>query len=328
MAQRTRYTEGQIEQYYDRICMPKARRVKDVLSLVDEEKLEFLTLLQKHHVVKVPWENLTQHYTFHRVVHVKPQHLFNKIVKNAGRGGYCMEVNYMYHTVLLTLGFDVYISGSRIYHPDTEHYGGWTHCVNIVSIAGRRYLLDGGYGGNGPTSPLPLQHALESTQIAPTQMRLLYQSIPQNLNQESKVWIYEYRINESSTWIPAYCFVDLEFLPEDIETMNFNPCLNKQSFFTHMVMAHRFTTSGESDRDEGPGSPNEDALQGEIDGSLILNQDVLKWRKKGQKLVELTFKTEKERTDALLRYFGILTNHEDCENIGGSAAAIGNILPI
>ena len=158
MAQRHSYSRDELDGYFDRICMPKSRRVYDVRSLSDNEQLDFLKLLQKHHLVKVPWENLTQHYSWHRVVNVMPKHLYRKIVNDPGRGGYCMEVNYFYHLILFSLQFDVYMVGSRIYRSNIGRYGGWTHVVNLVTIAGKRYLLDGGFGGQGPSGPVLVEH--------------------------------------------------------------------------------------------------------------------------------------------------------------------------
>ena len=127
--------------------MPEHKRIYDIQGLSNDDKLNFLELLQKHQLCKVPWENLTQHYSWHKVINVKPKHLFRKIVRQPGRGGYCMEANFFFHTVLLSLGFDVYMCGSRIYKPAKKGYGGWTHVVNLVTIAGVKYLLDGGFGG-------------------------------------------------------------------------------------------------------------------------------------------------------------------------------------
>lgn len=127
MAKRHVYNKEELDLYFDRVCVPKSRRIYDVSSISDEDRLSFLNLLQKHHLVKVPWENLTQHYSWHTTINVKPKHLFKKIVSNPGTGGYCMEVNYFFHLILYSLGFVVYMSGSRIYHQHTGFYGGWTH---------------------------------------------------------------------------------------------------------------------------------------------------------------------------------------------------------
>lgn len=330
MAERPTFSHEQLEQYYKRICLPEEKQVYDVAGMSHDDKLDFLNLLMKHQLCKVPWENLTQHYSWHKVVNVKPQHLFRKIVHQHGRGGYCMEANSFFHTVLLSLGFDVYMCGCRIYSPAKQAYGGWTHVVNIVTIAGVKYLLDGGFGGSGPSKPVPLHHQEITHQIAPAQMRLCFESLRQNLNSSYKVWVVQIRYDEAedSNWTPIYSFPDFEFLPEDVEAMNLQPWLSPHTFFTHKVVAVRFTTSKECNGTKGPGSPDEHALlDAEIDGAITLNQDVLTWRRSGKKVVQMPLRTESDRIEALLMYFGIKLSDEDVEGIRGTAAEIGAKAP-
>lgn len=76
--------------------------------------MEYLSLLQKYNLVAVPFENLTLHYSPHRAVVIHPEALFQKIVgDNNGRGGYCMENNYLYvvwtHTTHGTLSDKVQV---------------------------------------------------------------------------------------------------------------------------------------------------------------------------------------------------------------------------
>ncbi|KAF2096255.1 cysteine proteinase [Rhizodiscina lignyota] len=319
------YTREQLEQYFSRISIPESKRVYSVSSLSDPDKLNFLDILQKHQLVKVPWENLTQHYSWHRVINIRPTYLFKKIVTKPGVGGYCMEANYFFHLILYNLGFDVYMAGSRIYHADTGRYGGWTHVVNIVTLGDKKYLLDGGMGPNGPHCPVPLEPGVTLTQVDPGRMRLDYEPIGQNLDRSQKIWVFKHSYDHTMELEPVYCFTDLEFLPEDVESMNFEPMLDKQTFFTHKVVCVRFTTDKETDTELGPGSPNEVALEGEIDGSLALNHDVLKWRRRGNKVLEIPLKTEEERLAALKRYFGISFEPEDIESIHGTAAQLGPV---
>lgn len=322
MAKRVTFCQHELDAYFDRICLPKDKRRYEVSSLDDNEKLAFLNLLQKHHLVKVPWENLVQHYSFHGTVHLDPRHLFRKIVKSPGRGGYCMESNFFYHMILYSLGFTVILAGSRIYRAD-GNYGGWTHVINLVTIAGKRYLLDSGFGGQGPSRPLALNPGVESTQIAPAQMRLLNEPLPHNLDQTQKVWIYQHRYDENGDWTPMYCFVDLEFTPADVGSMNFAPWLSRHTFFTHKVVCVRFTIANETEGGEGPGSPNEAALDGEIDGSITINHDTLKWRKHGEKVVVTPFEKDQDRVEALKKYFGIHLTDAEQEAITNTAAMIG-----
>lgn len=274
--------------------------------------------------VKVPWENLVQHYSFHHTVHTHPRHLFREIVLKPGRGGYCMQVNYFHHLILHSLGFKVHMSGSRIWHADQNRYGGWTHVVNLITIAGKRYMVDGGFGSQGPSAPIVLEEGAERTQVAPAQMRVVFDNIPNNLDPTQKVWIYEYRYHshpQDGPWTPAYCFTDLEFTPEDIEGMNFEPWLNRKTFFTYEVAICRFTTSSESL--ESPGLPGEGDLEGEIDGAMVIEQDVLKWRRRGKKVVERKFRTDGERVEALKRYFGIELSEDEVDGIQGTVAMVG-----
>lgn len=202
MATRPRYTPAELERYFERICLPTSKRIADVSSLASPAaQLAFLTLLCRHQACKVPWENLTQHYSWHRIVDTRPAPLFRKIVPHAGRGGYCMEANSFFHTVLLSLGYRVYLAGSRIYRPATETYGGLTHCVNIVVLDdGIKYMVDFGFGSQGPTQPIPLVHDAPMEQVAPAEMRLLHQAISQNVDQTQKVWIYQQRYNPEGAW--------------------------------------------------------------------------------------------------------------------------------
>ncbi|KAK8087626.1 hypothetical protein PG997_002587 [Apiospora hydei] len=361
MADRPTYTRAQLEQYFDRIVLPQARRVYSVSEQLgtSEERLSYLTRLVKHQVVKVPFENLSLHYSWHRTINVRPQFLFRKIVEKqqhtglgsdeaAGeprpwqchRGGYCMEVNSFFHTVLRSLGYNVYLAGARVFSPETRRYGGFSHCVNIVTLLGddgvlQKYMVDVAFGANESAQPLPLTTNLVHTQIAPAQMRLVHEAIPQHLNQDAKCWIYQQRVRADAEWTPAYCFVDFEFIPEDIAGMNLSPWKSPSSFFHQKVLVVRFTTdleklvpfeaegSSVEDGEEGPGSPDETAVsEGALDGAIILDHDKLKWRRNGETKLEVILKTDAERVEALRRYFGIVFDEEDLVAIKGTKGEI------
>ncbi|KAK6071967.1 arylamine n-acetyltransferase 1 [Seiridium cupressi] len=322
MADRMRFDDSQLADYYARIALPKDKHSLSTGNLSNEEQLRYLELLKKHHLVNIPFENLTLHYSWHRVVDVKPRHLFSKIVKQNGRGGYCMEVNSLFHTLLLTLGFNVYMAGARVYDPGRKFYGGFSHCVNIVQIGGIQYMVDVGFGANGPSSVIPLQPGHEQAHIEPARMRLVHEPIAQNVNQDCKVWIYQHKIDDQAGWVPMYCFVDFEFLLEDIRGMNLSPSKSPSSFFRHKILTTRFTTTREVhvDKDLRP----KEALEfgGEIDGALIIDHDKLKWRRNGKTVLERTLESEEERLTALKKYFGIQLAVEDREAIRGTVGAI------
>ena len=95
MAVSGRYTLSQeeLQQYFDRLAIPEEQRIYKVSNLSSDEQMNYLRLLIKHHLVRIPFENLTQHYSWHRVVDVSPLHVFRKVMNQSGRGGYCMEAN-------------------------------------------------------------------------------------------------------------------------------------------------------------------------------------------------------------------------------------------
>ena len=109
---RPTYTPEQIQLYYERIQLPQRYRNSPEESKAKantEDGFEFLTVLQKHPLCAIPFENLELHYSFHHTVTLDMDHLFEKIVtRNAGRGGYCMENSGLFGTVMRTLGFDIF----------------------------------------------------------------------------------------------------------------------------------------------------------------------------------------------------------------------------
>ena len=84
-------SEDQLEQYFDRIALPKANRVYSVSDLTDDEGFLYLQTLIKHQQVRIPFENLTLHYSWHRVIDVTPRHVFRKVMSKPGRGGYANQ---------------------------------------------------------------------------------------------------------------------------------------------------------------------------------------------------------------------------------------------
>jgi arylamine N-acetyltransferase len=324
MSQRHIFTPDELNAYFDRVCLPISGRHLTVTHLSDAAKLAYLRLLQKHQLVKVPWENLSQHYSWHHTVHVSPQHLFRKIVtENNNRGGYCFEANYFFHYILLSLGFVVYLAGSRVHRGNGE-YGGWTHVVNLITIAGKKYMVDGGYGPSGPVTALPLEDGVVKTQVAPAEYRLVYKVLAQNLDRGQRSWVYEFRYDAGSEWMPCYCFTEYEFFPADIEGLNLIPGTARNTFFTHKVVAVRFTTDNESvegsSHDTGPRSPGEEQMDAEITGSITLTHDTLKWRQHGQKVVHVDLDSEGKRVKVLREYFSIELSREDQMAVKGTAA--------
>lgn len=80
-----------------------------------------------------------------RKVDMAPPHLFDKFVMNR-RGGYCFEINGFFMAVLEGLGYDCIPLAGRLLF-DRPVFGIMGHRTTVVTISGKRYLCDVGYGG-------------------------------------------------------------------------------------------------------------------------------------------------------------------------------------
>ena len=302
------YTEGQISKYFTHISLPLY--IKGLLNIPTKlrqssDSLKILTSLQQHQICTVPFENLALHYSPHHNISLDPHHLYVKIVENK-RGGYCMENNCFFGTILQSLGFTVHGAGARVSHAANgmggENYAGWSHMVNIVTLAdGKKYMLDVGFGSNGPIQPLPLDPQIYPLKgIKPAEMRLELQNIPENSDPEQKLWVYQHRYDPHSEWAPMYCFTELEFLPQDYEIMNFWTSKSRKSWFTTTIVAVIMMMEDE-----------------EILGMMILLGKDLKRRLKGKMDHMETCEKEMDRVTVLKQWFGVELREDEKAGIRG-----------
>ena len=121
------YSQEQLAQFLSYIDIPMIYHLENS----PPQDITFLTTLVQYTISRVPYENLSLHYSpSHRIL-LEPQHLFQKIVGDArGRGGYCMENSLFFTQILRGLGFRAYPVGVRIrYRQDGVPQGdfrGWS----------------------------------------------------------------------------------------------------------------------------------------------------------------------------------------------------------
>ncbi|KAF9700223.1 hypothetical protein EKO04_001351 [Ascochyta lentis] len=286
---RPSYTKDQITKYFERLKLPEKDRKYGVADLSPEDALTYLTLLQKHQLAEIPFENLTLHYSAHHSINVHPEALFTKIIRdNNGRGGYCMENNALFGTLLFSLGFNIYSAGARVNNGGV--LTGWSHMVNMVTIGEIKYHVDVGFGGNGPVVPMPLDrsHVIRE-HIKPAAARLQWRNVPGNTDPSQRLWVYEHRPDEDSEFALMYCFTELEFIPSDYAVMNYFTSTSKHTFFTRTIVVEKKILDH----------------AGELAGNLIMGDKELKWRMHGKKEKQIEFESEKDRLDALEEHFGI-----------------------
>lgn len=105
--------------------------------------LDTLTMLQKAHLKAIPFENLDIHYG--REISLEIGKIFEKIVGKE-RGGFCYELNGLFHALLQKLGFIARIVSARVAKDDGGFTPEYDHLAIVVSINGKDYLVDVGFG--------------------------------------------------------------------------------------------------------------------------------------------------------------------------------------
>lgn len=116
--------------------------------------LDVLRSIHTCHLLSVPFENLTIHSGGR--VQLDPPLLYDKIV-NQRRGGFCCENNGLFSWLLVKLGFQVTVLSGQVKNALGQYGPPFDHFINMVSLDGRRWLCDVGFGSAGFSVPLSLE---------------------------------------------------------------------------------------------------------------------------------------------------------------------------
>lgn len=115
---------------------------------VSEDGLE---ALQHAQLLHIPFENFD--VLLGRGVAVEPDAIFNKLIHHA-RGGYCFELNGLFLAALQHFGFHARALLARVHRNGPPMGRG--HQISLVTIGGRQWIADVGFGVPSPLSPMPL----------------------------------------------------------------------------------------------------------------------------------------------------------------------------
>jgi len=146
--------------------------------------LNCLMQLHKSHVMAIPFEALDAQLG--RKINLDIPSVFEKVIVQK-RGGYCYELNHLFHTLLTTIGFENHLISARVY--DDGKYGpAFDHMAIVVNLDGE-WLVDVGYGDLF-IEPIRLQHNLEQEdhfkfykiQRLNTHEAILHESLKKNID--------------------------------------------------------------------------------------------------------------------------------------------------
>jgi arylamine N-acetyltransferase len=180
--------------------------------------------------------------------------------------------------------------------------------VNLLTIDGQKFLVDVGFGPDGPCRPLLLHSGQEFPGIFPQTLKLEHRALPRHTDQDQRVWVYSYKRLPEDPWLDAYAFNEIEFFPEDYEVMNLHTMTTRWSFFTQTVLCVKVVL---------------DEKQEDIEGVVSLYKDEVKKKIKGEVVESEKFETETERVKGLEKWFGIRLNEEERKGIRYLSTELG-----
>jgi N-hydroxyarylamine O-acetyltransferase len=159
-----------------------------------------LRALHRAHMLSVPFENLDIHLG--RPIVLDDAALFAKIV-GARRGGFCYELNGLFHGLLSRLGFDVQRLSAGVARADGSFGPDFDHMTLIVRLEDV-WLADVGFGDSF-LEPISLNDAVVSTD--PTgAYRVDAQGDSRVMlrQSEDRQWEPQYRFTLRSRELPEY----------------------------------------------------------------------------------------------------------------------------
>ena len=142
---RPTYTHEQLAAYLACLTPDPTYTLATLEAEIKRDPLAALGRLQLLQVAFNPWGNVALHYSWHHTLSLDSEALFHKIVERK-LGGYCMENNAFFSTVLRSLGIQLYVTGARISHSmdgngkDPGGFAGWSvptiysvrHCGTVL----------------------------------------------------------------------------------------------------------------------------------------------------------------------------------------------------
>jgi N-hydroxyarylamine O-acetyltransferase len=183
-----------------------------------------LRVLHRSHVCTIPFENLDVQMGL--PISLDLGTLQAKLVARR-RGGYCFEQNTLFLHVLRALGYDVVPCEARVRH-GAQRVLPRTHMLLIVSVDGRRWLCDVGFGGTGLLEPAPLDGEVVE------QFAWTYRVV-----REDALYVLQWLGPEG--WQDLYAFEPVERYPVDFEMGNWFTSTWPQSKFVLTLTAQRST---------------------------------------------------------------------------------------
>ena len=139
-----------VDAYLERIHM-------DMPILLNKETLDRIIYL---HQCAIPFENLDVYFA-KKEIQQGISDVFDKIIRNK-RGGFCFEMNNLFHAFLKTVGFDVYPCLCKVIEGPPPYYPA-LHRGTIARLDGTLHYCDIGFGGPVPGGAIRIEEGTVQT---------------------------------------------------------------------------------------------------------------------------------------------------------------------
>jgi N-hydroxyarylamine O-acetyltransferase len=187
--------------------------------------LRTLQALHHLHPLAIPFENLDS--WLGRPVSLESAAVFDKLVTRR-RGGYCFEQNLLFREVLEAIGFRVKGLAARVlWNMPAGAKPPRTHMLLLVTVDGRPYIADVGFGGLTMTAPLELAIGIEQ--------RTPHETL--RLQHDGEDHVLQAFV--AGSWQPLYRFSLEAQMPSDYAMFNWHVSNHPQSRFVLRLMAGR-----------------------------------------------------------------------------------------
>ncbi len=185
-----------------------------------------LHALHHHHIFSIPFETLDIHN--HIPIILKMDSLYQKVILDR-RGGYCYELNTLFHRLLTLCGFKVSMIAGRLLHGN-EYGREFEHMALIVELEGKKWLVDVGYG----------DFALRPLAIVPGEVqsdgRTFYQ-IMEHISMDGQDYMSVAKWNDSKqSFKTEYIFTLTSQNLHDFAEMNHFHQTSRESHFARSLM--------------------------------------------------------------------------------------------
>jgi N-hydroxyarylamine O-acetyltransferase len=182
-----------------------------------------LGVLHRAHVKTFAFENLD--VQMGRPISLEIGALQEKMIRHR-RGGYCFEQNTLFAHAVRLIGFECHICEARVRRYSGGSLRPRTHMVLKIVCAGRSWLADVGFGGEGITEPIAIDGS--ATDIAGRVFRII--------NQE-RLWVLQAELD--GAWDDVYAMLPTPVFDLDIVVANWFTSTHPDSPFVKSLVVQR-----------------------------------------------------------------------------------------